>query len=327
MILNPLQIIKTHTQYKDARFINRFMMLIEHLYQYEIFKDVLDMVATRANEDLLHFNVQDRSIFDFDEGNCKTIFSDGILDTIKNTFSSHKKYFITIKKINSEVIMHEIGHMIEHEIAEGFEADTFTKMIGRDISESDGCSTGLKNAVNNVMIREIRGYPKEQHASELLARYFQIIAGAKEIAGHAENYGYSVSAVISLFKETGLNIKQQFELLLRKKINNNIAKVSEKYIKSIKNIKNYWADYKIESLSGNVQNRDIGKINSNANKQNIGGTKNAVNNISSGSYNGSYNESYNGPYNNEILLYKNNKDEKKGKWSKVIKSVDDTDIK
>ena len=71
--MEHIKLLIQHIQADNASTLNRFLIHIKHLYQYEIFKSILDLCLTKANEGLLKFNIKEQHKFDLDEGNCKTI--------------------------------------------------------------------------------------------------------------------------------------------------------------------------------------------------------------------------------------------------------------
>ncbi len=110
-----ITLINYHTVADNEIIKNRFIEHIKHLYQYSIFKNILDLVATKVSQNSLKFNIKEKSNFDLDEGNCKTIY-EPLLDSYLNNFRQDRRYVITIKKIAYNVIIHEIAHMVEKEL-------------------------------------------------------------------------------------------------------------------------------------------------------------------------------------------------------------------
>ena len=58
--LNVIDIIQEHTIADNENMKSRFTQHIQHLYQYAIFKDLLDLVATKASQSSLAFNIKEK---------------------------------------------------------------------------------------------------------------------------------------------------------------------------------------------------------------------------------------------------------------------------
>lgn len=251
--MDPIKIISNNTYYKEEHLLVRFINVITHLYQYSIFKDILDLVATKAYDNHLKFKISDMTKFDLNEGNCMTIFPDDFLDKMRNKIMSEKKYLINIKKITGEVIIHEIAHMVYNDTEDKLNPQNFMNAITEDISNIDTKNVSLKDAVRNVCVKEVAQYPKEQHIPELFARYFQMIAGTHEITRYGASYAYNMNEVERVFKITYIFITKQLNTMLKNKINNVIADVSRNYIKNVSEIKHRWTGEKIQSFHGAEQ--------------------------------------------------------------------------
>jgi len=244
-LLDPLNIITSCTLVKEVYHLDQFRMVMNKLYCYEIFKPMLDLVATKAMQGSLKFKVQDQKLFDLDEGNCRTI-EGGAVNKFLNRIKVENKYVITIKKISADVIVHEISHMIEKEI-EGAAVAGFADQVLYDLRTGNG-NVSLLAAAKQVMGVEVEAYPPQQRNSELFARYFQLLAMSKEVAGYNSNYGYSIVDVYKLFIATEKWLISNLYRSILPKINEAIAKQSLEYIKELGEIKHSWADEKVKSV-------------------------------------------------------------------------------
>ena len=219
--------------------IVRFNRAIKHLYQYNIFKNILDLAMTKALKNELHFKLQDMEFFAMDAGNCKTFIND----------SGNKNYIITIKKIGGDVIIHEILHMIEQIFV--FDLTNLTKLIIQEINNIPINKIYINNFTQNLFVQRLEHYPKEQHQSEIFARFFEIFACAKETAYQTmmvgnfllqdlyEIFPYSIGMMEKIFSDSNWI----------KHINPDLALQSKAYLNP--NATSCWSDSKIASLHVN----------------------------------------------------------------------------
>jgi hypothetical protein len=240
--LSPLDIIINHTQAKTQQHLADFKVQIKKLYQYEIFKDMLDLVATLANKDRLIFKIDDRKFFELDEGNCKTI-EGGSFNQFLNRFKSERSYVITIKKISVPVIVHEIAHMIEKE-GDFSSLDAFVEVIEKDLARRDKSNLALISTVRQIFEEEVKNYHYSQRASEYFARFFQIIATAREVLG-AES-SFKLEDCYKFFTTTIEHLSGSFYNNISLKIDPHIKIESQAYIKPIDKIEYKWQDERIK---------------------------------------------------------------------------------
>ena len=69
--IDPLQIILSCTKAQEQYHIEQFKLIIQKLYQYKIFKPMLDLVVSIAMDGHLSFVIYDQKLFDLDEGIAK----------------------------------------------------------------------------------------------------------------------------------------------------------------------------------------------------------------------------------------------------------------
>jgi nucleoside-triphosphatase THEP1 len=245
--LNVISIIQEHTIADDENMKSRFIQHIKHLYQYAIFKDLLDLVATKASQNSLKFNIKEKKQFDLDEGNCKTINAP-LIDSVLNRFRENKHYVITIKKIEYNVIIHEIAHMVEQEL--NLDLSNFVKFLHCDF-QNDNNSITVKNAINEILIKQVARYSIGQQNSELFARFFQLFAEAKEISGYQSQYKYNIEDINKALINSAKWAEQTLGKLMQDKLDVNIVNLTKSYIKQIQNINHKWSEQKVQKLHGN----------------------------------------------------------------------------
>lgn len=234
---DPIEIIKKSSTARDPSLVNQFIEVIERIYQYELFKPMMDLSSTLCFESRLQFIIEPKEFYMLDEGNCVTIEAFG---------NTKKKYRITIRKIKADVIIHEIGHMIEKESDTSLDT-SFNKAIVADIKNLKTGNISLQSAINDIMISQVAPYPNSQKGSELFTRYFQLLSMSKEVAGFAAEYGYTIAEVYKAFPLLEAWLWDHFYSSMIAKINIDIAKNSTNYIKPISDIKHKWAGEKVTS--------------------------------------------------------------------------------
>ncbi len=243
---SPIEIMANVTTASDAATQHKFIETIKRLYQYEIFKPLLDLTASLAYEKSLHFKIYDRKFFELDEGNCRTI-ANNVFDKIKNRFTVNKHYTITIKKTTADVIIHEISHMVEQE-GDLSPLSGFAEMVQADIAASASTNLSLQAAVRQVIIAEVGNYKSSHTNSELFARYFQLMAMAKEVAGYGAEYGFDLQDLYRFFLNTSQWMWQHMYPKIIPKIDAGIANISQTYVKAIDDIQHKWSEEKINSF-------------------------------------------------------------------------------
>ncbi len=235
--LDPFELIKGSTTSTDPYLINNFLAVIKKIYAYEIFKPMMDLVSTLCMQKRLEFRLSPKTVFSLDEGNCRTVESR----------NGNKYFVITIKKITPDVVIHEIGHMIENESNVRLDA-TFNQAMLTDIRAVATRNISLQTAIKQVMVLQVSNYPDNQKGSELFTRYFQLLAMAKEVAGFSAEYAYTVLDVYKAFPNTIDWIWEKLYKPMFARIDLRIAKISQEFIIPINEIKHKWAGEKIETF-------------------------------------------------------------------------------
>lgn len=249
---NPIEIIRSVTKAETSQMELVFIDMIKSLYRFELFKDMLDLCMTIANEGRLKFVVQNKEFYALDEGNCLTI-DGGVFDTIRGVFKSKKSYTITIKKLASDVVVHEIGHMFEKESGVSLDNE-FMSAIGADISSKFSGNISLQSAIKQIMVDEVVGYKKSHHASELFTRFYQVLAVSKDIAGYSSSYGYKVQDFIKAFPNTIAWAERRLRSVIVGKIDMQVAESTKHMVVPIEEIEHKWTDEKIRAIHGKEGN-------------------------------------------------------------------------
>ena len=242
--MEHIKLLEQHVKADNKAILTRFVSHIKHLYQYEIFKPILDLSLTKAKEELLKFSIKEQHKFDLDEGNCKTIEQTSWHSFINN-FQRKKSYVITIKKIAYDVIMHETAHMIEKEL--NLDLNIFVDGLKKDLQNLSSL-VSLESYIEEILIKQVRKYHKNQHHSELFARYFQLLATAKEVSGHQQQTAFHIADIYKALPNTHMYVTNELALLLQTSIDPHISKLSAASLKKITNIKHNWSEQRVASI-------------------------------------------------------------------------------
>lgn len=241
-------LIENNTLSSDKWILEKFIQTLKRMYQYEILKPFLDFAVTMIHEKRLKFKVSHKQFYNLENGSCVTI-SGGEFDKVLGLFRRSNQYTINIMKISPDVIIHEIGHMIESELNLKLNGK-FSSSILLDLKNLNVRNLSLKSAINNVMIEEVKAYPEQQRLSEMFTRYFQLIAMAKEISGLATEYGYTIPEFQTSMKTVESWLWDEVYKLMLPRVSSLIANQSKSLIVPIEDIKHKWSEEKVEPIKG-----------------------------------------------------------------------------
>ncbi|MDJ1257370.1 MAG: hypothetical protein MRQ07_01760 [Candidatus Midichloria sp.] len=243
---NPLKLFEIACSNPAPKMLEQFLLMVKHLYQYQIFQLILDFTATKISEKLLSFKLYDQRFFDLDAGNCKTIYGNSI-NQLFNQIRSRNKYQITIKKLSYDVIIHEIAHMIEKEVI--INLQEFMGLISDDLREAP-TSIGLKQVVEQIFFTELKLYPEDQKPSELFARYFQILCLSKEISGLSSTGGYKLEQALTHFSNTTTWVNSVCKFNIISITDSQISTLSSQFLKKAEAVEHKWSEQKATSIHG-----------------------------------------------------------------------------
>ena len=241
---SPIELLLKATQEHDAGTKSQFKTNLELLYRFRVFKPFLDLCATLSKEGRLTFIVKLKKNYDLDAGNCRTVDAIGF-DHLLNRFRQDKKYTITLKEISGYVIIHEIGHLVEKEIA--VDLAEFSQAIKLDFQNAH-LPKALLFTIKRVLFDEVKNYPANQQLSEVFTRFFELLARSKDIAGMAASDGYYVKDFYQSFPTTKALIEERIFKKLSQAIDSGVAALSESYILKEEDITHKWSKGKVSSL-------------------------------------------------------------------------------
>lgn len=151
---------------------------IEYLYQFEKFRNTLNLTLSLIKQNRLSFQIYREGIADAEEGVCKTIRSAGM-----------NRYVIVLRRSNPYIIVHELSHMVENELNLNLKQE-FIHRVYQDVEQNLKQSNMLvQKLIGQVIFNEIQAYQDvKSRASELFARYFELFAWAQEIYPKDKEY-------------------------------------------------------------------------------------------------------------------------------------------
>ena len=216
-----------------------FIYCLTELYRIPIFVPLLNALITQIKHKNAEFKITPLKSWDRVLGHCTTatrevksqesIFKKGL-------FSKH--YTIVIKKIIPDIIIHEIGHAIEHISGININSD-FKSALYEDFKTNNSNSIQLKSAVKDVMQNQLKNYKLESHMAELFARFFEMIAMSKE-CGDWGNYQFSYNEILDYFTNTVAWAENELIPILKKKTDEDVEKLSVDFVNNLKPYKKEW---------------------------------------------------------------------------------------
>jgi hypothetical protein len=245
-----LEIISSHTNAITLRRKEKFLYNFEQLYQLPILHPILNLITSKAKNNLVEFIIEPQKNWDRLAGHCKT---EGIFNKIGSFFSKNHKYKIFIKNINAEVIIHEIAHAIEKEIRIDLNQD-FRKVLTLDFQNRNSQNIQMISGIETIMIKQLKGYNKSHIMSELFARYFELLAMSYEVNGWGQ-YQFYYQDIVGYFENTTKMIEKKFNNTINKKIDKEVLTWSKDLVKNLKPYKKQWAkDMEFQSNKARRQN-------------------------------------------------------------------------
>ena len=216
-----LALLETHLIGQEPWMVERFTKIIGHFYRIPLFKNFLDLIMTNCSNGKVKIKLQDAKFFDLDEGNCLTM-----LDKVGYS------YLITIKKLAGEVVIHELGHLLEKELQAFLNLPAFASMVHYEIANLPPLFTFMKQDLDMIFIKALEGYKSSSHLSEIFARFFEFFASAKDIA-FDQPKNYLLKDVMTIFGRSLLLLQQQLpDTAWTSLIDSKIAEISSHYLKT-----------------------------------------------------------------------------------------------
>lgn len=217
----------TESYYKHDK--DLFLSKFKQLYQLPILHPTLNLITTKAKRGELSFRVNTVTNWDRLAGHCRT---STMFQKVKNTLVKKRSHIIEIRKIESDIIMHEIAHAMEKE--SGIDIDKeFRSTLGYDTKDTKSSQPFIQDAVQSVMKEELKSYKLSNVTEELFARYFELLAMSYE-AGGFSRYKFKYNEIISYFKNTTDWVENTLNPLLLRHCDNDIVFMSNELYESLR---------------------------------------------------------------------------------------------
>ncbi len=211
-------IIAVRLRFEGIDEIDKFTRFFCDLYRIEIFKDGLDLILTKLQENDLHFEIRLIKGWDTNIG-CYLTEQNKIFNTVLGRFSNQIRKKIILKSFAHNVLSHEMAHALEFESGLDL-GEEFRKSIGFDMKNREAQLLPLRAEIKRLMVDALRSYPPHQFLSELFARYFELLAVTRDVHGTGD---FSSIEVMDFFANTTNFVTRIFNPKIKSKINNNIA--------------------------------------------------------------------------------------------------------
>lgn len=221
-------ILKSSVAFHDIDEVQNFLGLYKELYKITLFKPALDLMLTKMDHGLVKFYLQPKDDLNRLHGCCITS-EHRFFNKILNAFVKNYKHKINIKTLTAEVMMHEMAHAVEKESKLHLQ-DEFSDIFKKDLANAEHSHLHIKTAIEQIILKEINLYPKQQHNSELFARFYQLLAMSKEVNSYHANFHFKLSEMINLFTGTVKWIEEILNPSLKHRIAIDIEKLTQDVI-------------------------------------------------------------------------------------------------
>jgi hypothetical protein len=223
-------LIKQATKVGSSEDTTRY---IEYLYQFEKFKNTLNLTLSLIKQNRLSFEIYSEGLVDTEEGLCKTIRSSGL-----------NRYVIVLRRSNPYIIVHELSHMVENELDLNLDQE-FLHKVYQDVEQNLKNSNILvQKIIGQVIFKEIQAYQTaKSRASELFARYFELFAWAQEVYPKDRKYLIRTQDLDKVFFSTNQWKKNYLDLQIMNKLDKEIKEYSNKTVlKDVNKVQSSWTN-------------------------------------------------------------------------------------
>lgn len=189
----------------------QFVTALNNAYRLPLLIPTVNLILTIAKGQRVRFVINEKRHFDTLGGLCQSSRR-SIFDFLTKSKKSAYVYQIGIKIPTSDIIIHEITHALERESGVDLNQE-FRTVIGLDMKDRKAESFAIQTAVTSTMRDELKSYEKEHIMSELLARYFQLLAGSREL-GNFHHEPYTADEFTGFFQHTTTWLREIYNPLL-----------------------------------------------------------------------------------------------------------------
>lgn len=220
-------------------YVDDFIFCITELYRIPLFACMLNAVITKIKHKEAEFKLMPLRSWDRVLGHCATATKEiKAQESVFNKGLFTKHHTIVIRSITPTIIIHEVGHAIEHIAGINVNGDFKTNLYD-DFRANNSSSIQLKSAVKDVMQEQLKSYKLEQTMVELFARFFEMLAMSKEVGGWG-NYQFELEDISIYFSNTVAWANDCLVPILKKKTDRDIEKASIDFVNSIEPYKKKW---------------------------------------------------------------------------------------
>ena len=221
-------------------YVDDFIYCITELYRIPLFSCMLNAVITKIKHKQAEFKLMPLKSWDRVLGHCITATKEeNSLESIFKNGLFSKHYTIVIKQISPTIIIHEVGHAVEH-IANIDVNGGFKRCLLEDFKANNSGSIQLKSAVKDVMQEQLKNYQLEKVMIELFARYFEMLAMSNEVDSWG-NYQFTLEDISIFFSNTTAWANDVLIPILKKRTDNDIEMASLDFVKTIEPYKKKWS--------------------------------------------------------------------------------------
>ena len=221
-------ILKRHSHFDEQEKTLDFIALFKELYKIKILKPSLDAILSLTESGFITFVFLSKFKKETLQGCCitqkKTVFN-----KLFGSFTSHHHHKIQIKKLTSDILMHEMAHALEYQSGLKLLQSDFPQAFKYDLQMIDSAPFLVKEAIKQILYKDIKLYPVEQHSSEFLARYYEILAMSKGIGiDKGRDYVFTIEEVLRAFPNVTKWIEKTFNEAIKTKIREHISNMTQK---------------------------------------------------------------------------------------------------
>jgi hypothetical protein len=225
-------IINPQISFEGERQDEKFIKLFCNLYRIELFKDGLDLILTKLQQQKLRFEIRYIKGWDTNVG-CFLTEPQNFSDRLANKFLTNRNLKIILRSLNYNVLAHEMAHALEYESKINL-GETFRQAIALDMKDRKANLISLESQIQRLMVDALKSYKPNQFISELFARYFELLSISRNVI---DNGDFTTDQVMDFFVNTTKFIKEIFNPNLKKIIDPKIASYSDQIAFEVKIIK------------------------------------------------------------------------------------------
>lgn len=230
------QTLNSNIDFKKLSDLDEFNSKFFRLYAIDILRPALNAVLTKVKLGEAKFTIDVMRSWDRVAGHCVTATT---AEKEGNSIFLKKNYTISIKSIEPSIIMHEIGHAIEHIANLNLERD-FKKILALDVKLNNTRNIQITSAIKTILSDELKNYELESRTAELFARTYELLALSSEVDG-LKNFQYNYQMISNYFVNILDFFNSTLNPILNKCTDKDILKSSDEYCKHLQKYEKKWS--------------------------------------------------------------------------------------